>query len=148
MNLQRLVFSLVVAACCANGQFETAVVLGTVRDASQAPMSHAVVSLSNVGTGIVAKTETDENGNYLFPNVKLGRYRVMAEKPGFSRTIAEDFEVNVNARQRVDLQLSVSQVSESVEVRAVVSVLESESTERGQVINQRANVELPQNGRN
>ena len=148
MNLQRLVFSLVVAACCANGQFETAVVLGTVRDASQAPMSHAVVSLSNVGTGIVAKTETDENGNYLFPNVKLGRYRVMAEKPGFSRTIAEDFEVNVNARQRVDLQLSVSQVSESVEVRAVVSVLETDSTERGQVINQRAIVELPLNGRN
>jgi hypothetical protein len=129
-------------------QFETAVVLGAVRDASQAVVTGAKVTLLNLDTGILATTSTDENGNYLFNNVKVGRYKVTAEKTGFATAAADNFNVNVNARQRVDLQLSVGQVTEAVQVSASVMAVESDSTERGQVVGQRQIVELPLNGRN
>jgi hypothetical protein len=148
MKILRL--SLVLLLFCAGvlAQFETAVVLGTVRDATQSAVPGAKVTLLNIGTGIQAATTTDDDGNYLFNNVKIGRYKVTVEKSGFTTAIASDFQVDVNARQRVDLALAVGQVSESVQVSAAVMAVESDSSERGQVINQKQIVELPLNGRN
>jgi hypothetical protein len=148
MNSIRALVSALLFSICAHAQFETAVVLGTVRDASRSVIAGAKITLSNLDTGIAASTTTDETGAYIFPNVKLGRYRISAEKPGFATAFADSVQVNVNARQRVDLQLAVGQVSESVEVSAGIASVETDSSERGQVISQRAIVELPLNGRN
>ena len=53
-------------------QFDTAEVLGTVRDKTGAVVPKAALTLLNVDTGIQAKTTADENGNYTFSNVKIG----------------------------------------------------------------------------
>ena len=152
MHLQKAVFRSILLAVLMSfstfAQFETAVVLGTVRDASQASVAGARVTLSNIDTGIQAQTATDDNGSYLFPNVKIGRYRVSVEKAGFAPAAADNFKVDVNARQRVDLTLNLGQVNESVQVSGAVISVESDSTERGQVVGARQIVELPLNGRN
>ncbi|HTS60395.1 MAG TPA: TonB-dependent receptor [Candidatus Acidoferrales bacterium] len=129
-------------------QFETAEVLGTVRDASGAAIPKANVTLTNQDTGIVAKATTDDNGNYDFFNVRVGRYSIVVEHTGFNRFTTTDVTVNVNARQRVDVTMSVGAVTESVEVTGVAAALETDSSERGQVINTQQVVELPLNGRN
>lgn len=147
-HLIRAGFVLLVLCASAFAQFETAVVLGTVRDASQAAVPGAKVTLVNLGTGIQSTTTTDDSGNYLFNNVKIGRHKVTVEKAGFTPAAADNFQVDVNARQRVDLTLAVGQVTESVQINAAVMAVESDSTERGQVINQKQIVELPLNGRN
>src|SRR6202034_500795 len=86
-------------------QFETSEVLGTVRDASQKPVAKATVILTNQDTGIVAKTTTDDNGDYDFFNVRVGRYSITVEQAGFSKFSTSDIRVEVNARQRVDATL-------------------------------------------
>ena len=58
-------------------QFETAEVLGTVRDASGAAVPKATVTLTNQDTAIKVQTSTDDNGNFDFFNVKVGRYAVI-----------------------------------------------------------------------
>src|SRR5258707_13155709 len=58
-----------------------------------------------------------------------------------------DVTVNVGARQRVDLAMQVGAVSETVEVRGAASALDTDSSERGQVINTKQVLELPLNGR-
>jgi hypothetical protein len=128
-------------------QFETSSVLGTVKDTSDAVLSGARVTLTNIGTNISVTRDTDENGTYEFVNVRPGRYRVAAEKQGFSVGLADNFVVNVAARQRVDLTLSVGQVSETVNVSGAVALVESDSSQRGQVIEEKKIVELPLNGR-
>lgn len=130
------------------GQFETGSVLGTVRDRSDAVVSGAKVTLTSLDTNISVSKDTDESGNYEFFNVKPGRYRLAAEKTGFSTAAADGFTVNVNARQRVDLALAVGAVAETVEVTATVPLVESETSQRGQVVEARKIVELPLNGRN
>src|SRR5215467_4290244 len=83
------------------GQFETAEVLGTVRDPSGAAIPGASVTLINPDTGIRSSTATDEVGNYHFFSVKVGKYSVEVEAGGFSKASVADISANVNARQRV-----------------------------------------------
>ncbi|PWU05569.1 MAG: TonB-dependent receptor [Terriglobia bacterium] len=128
-------------------QFETAEVLGTVRDNSGGVVPKANVTLLNQETGIQAKTSTDENGNYDFFNVHIGRYTVTVEAAGFTKFSTIDVTVNVNARQRVDVALQVGAVTETVEVTGVAAILQTDSSEHAQVINTQQIVELPLNGR-
>ncbi len=129
------------------GQFESAEVLGTVRDPSGKPIPGAAVILSNEETGIQSKATTDETGNYDFFNVKIGKYSLTVEHPGFSRFSTGGVVVNVNARQRVDASMQVGEVTQSIEVSGAASTVETDSSEKGQVINMQAVQELPLNGR-
>jgi hypothetical protein len=146
-RLSRSVLTLLCAAAPLLPQFDTAEVLGTIRDNSNAVVSKATVTLSNQETGIEAKTVTDESGNYDFFNVRVGRYTVTVEHTGFSKATAADVQVDVNARQRVDIALQLGVVTESVNVSGAASALETDSSEHGQLINTQQIVELPLNGR-
>jgi hypothetical protein len=128
-------------------QFETSEVLGTVRDPSHSVVARAAVALTSQETGITAKTATDDNGNYDFLNVKVGRYTITIEHPGFAKSTTEA-AVDVEARQRVDITLQVGATTESVTVTGAASALDTDSSDRGQVVNTAAVVELPLNGRN
>jgi hypothetical protein len=131
----------------AKAQFDTAAVLGTVRDPSGAPVSNAKITVKNAATGITAVTTTDPQGDYVFPSVRIGTYEIRAESAGFSVAVASNVSVTVNARQRVDLSLQVGQVSETVSVVAEAPLLEADSSDKGQVISQRQIVNLPIRGR-
>ena len=145
--ISRLMIVLALASL-AWAQFETSTVLGTVKDRSDAVVAGVTVTLTNLDTNITAVKQTDDNGAYEFVNVRPGRYKVTAEKSGFATGVANDVQVNVTARQRVDLILSVGQVTESINVSAEVALVESDSSQRSQVIENKKIVELPLNGRN
>jgi len=141
------VLGLLALACSACfAQFETSEVLGTVRDSSQKPVPKATVTLTSLDTGISAKAVTDDNGDYDFFNVKVGRYTITVEQTGFSK-FSSDISVEVNARQRVDANLKVGSVTETVVVHEQASVIETDTSEHSQVIGTQATMELPLNGR-
>jgi outer membrane receptor protein involved in Fe transport len=128
-------------------QFDTAEVLGTVKDASGAVVPHASVTLLSQGTGISAKTATGDDGSYDFFNVKVGKYTVTVEATGFQKVTTTDVDVTVGARQRVDLALQPGNVSQSVEVSGAAAQIETDNSQKSQVIATQAIVELPLNGR-
>jgi hypothetical protein len=145
--------SLLTVALCvfsvasAFAQFETATVVGTVRDSSGAVVPDAKVTLTNVQTGVSAERQTDGNGNFEFFTVRIGSYVVTAEKAGFSIALVENVQVTVGARQRVDLTMAVGQLTEKVEVSARAVLLQTDSSERSQVITAEQTRALPLNGR-
>src|SRR6185369_9855787 len=128
-------------------QFDTATVSGVVRDPAQSVVTGGRVTLESVSTGVVKTANTDQNGSYTFFDVKIGRYKLKAEAPGFKAAVAEEFTVTVNAHQRVDLELQIGAVTESVEVAGAASAIETDSSSRGHVIGSTAIVNLPLNGR-
>ena len=146
-SLLRSVCALAFSLMPTFAQFETATVLGTVRDSTQSVIGDVKVTLENIRTGVAVTKNTDENGNFEIPNVRIGQYKVTAEKQGFSRAVSEEFTVTVNARQRVDLTMQVGQVAESITVSGAVAQLETDSSDRGQVIGSQQIVNLPLNGR-
>jgi len=129
-------------------QFETATVLGTLKDSSGAVIIGGKVTLENVKTGVTAVAQTNDAGNFDFVNVQVGIYHVRAEASGFKTSVTEDFTVAVSARQRVDLNLAVGDMTQTVSVSGAAVALETESSDRGQVINNVTVVNLPLNGRN
>jgi len=131
----------------ATAQFDTATVLGSVRDASDAVIPGAAVTLTNLEKGISVSRLTGEDGNFEFPGVSVGRYRIIAQKQGFDKAIVQDVAVTVNSRQRIDLKLPVASVGTEITVNAQPAVLETDSSDRGQVITSREIVNLPLNGR-
>ncbi len=128
-------------------QFDTATVLGRITDASGAAVPGSVVRLENVNTGVSFERMSDSSGNYEFPNVRIGQYMVSAEKSGFKVTSSDPFQVTVNARQRVDLELELGEVTETVEVTGAAMLIEADSSDRGTVIGSQQAVDLPLNGR-
>ena len=132
----------------AAAQFDTAAVLGRVADQSGGAVPGATVTLTNQATGIQVTTVTDGAGAYQFLNVRVGTYRLEAELSGFATAIAPDVTVTVAARLRVDLSLKVGAVGETIEVTGAARILETESSDRGQVIAHDQVVNLALNGRN
>jgi len=121
----------VLTAAGLQAQFDSASVLGTVRDSAAASVAGTAVTLRNVATGITARQETDGEGNFQFFNVRPGGYTLRAEKAGFAPASAAQFTVTVGTRQRVDLTLQVATVSEAVTVTGEVKALETDTSSRG-----------------
>ncbi len=152
MNLSRTIrlcaFALAIAVPAVMvAQFEAATVLGTIRDASGSVVPNCKVTLENVKTGVTVSTNTDGNGNYEFVSQHLGQYKIRVEASGFQTAEASAFELTTNARQRVDLTLQVGPTTTQVTITDAASMLETETSSRGQVISQAQIVELPLNGR-
>ncbi len=141
-----LAAALLFAATCF-AQYDTATVLGTVADTSGAPVRGVKITLENTKTGVKNVSTTDDSGNYLFLNLRIGSFKVTGELPGFKLAASQEFTLTVNARQRVNLLLEVGNVSESVTVSEAPALLESDSSDRGQVVRREAIVNLPLNGR-
>ena len=128
-------------------QFETGNVVGTIKDSTGAVVPAAKVTLTNVETGVTSEKSTDANGLYEFFTVRPGTYVVTAEKAGFSIALVDNVQLTVGARQRVDLTMAVGQLSEKVEVSASTVLLQTDSSDRSQVITGEQTRALPLNGR-
>ena len=137
---------LVVLAASARAQFDTATVLGIVTDPSGAVVSHSQVALRNTATGALSTATSDERGEFRFIDVPIGPYELKVTAAGFQVATAK-FELTVGAHQRVDVPLRVGAATASVTTTAEATQLETESSERGQVVNEREIAELPLNGR-
>ncbi|MCU0246609.1 MAG: TonB-dependent receptor [Bryobacter sp.] len=145
--MRNSILLVIALASSLSAQFDSGVVLGTVKDANGGVVKSAAVTLRNLDTGIQSKALSDDTGDYVFPAVLIGRYSISAEMTGFSTARVEEFRVTVQARQRIDLTLQVGQVSEVVNVTEEAPLLETASSSKGQVITQSTIVNMPILGR-
>ena len=77
------------------------------------------------GNLVLAKTVTDGAGQVTFPDVPSGRYLVQATRPGFVSTSSTPFDVRGGETAQVLVDLQLTFVAPSVEVRAPVSPTQS-----------------------
>src|SRR6476646_9363140 len=125
---------LLVAARPTMGQAVNATLLGTVTDSSGAAVASAKVTITETNTGISRTSQTNDSGNYVFPDLPPGTYTVTAEQPGFKRASRASIDVIVNTTQRVDLDLQPGDVSQTVTVEAETPILQTERADTGRKI--------------
>jgi Carboxypeptidase regulatory-like domain/TonB-dependent Receptor Plug Domain len=131
-----------------SAQTTTGAITGAVADPSGALIPNVKVTATNTATNVTNTTRTNESGVYNFPFLAIGEYTLTAEAEGFKRIVLGPFRLEVNQTARLDPKLEVGAVSESVEVRAIAPVLQTESTQTGDVIGSTKLSEVPLNGRN
>jgi hypothetical protein len=126
----------------------TARVNGAITDTSNAVISSARITVTNVDTGIQRETASDTTGFYEVSLLPPGDYKITAQKEGFRQFTREQVRLEVNQVARVDFVLQLGAVSETVDVQAAAPLLESSNSSIGQVIETKAVSDLPLNGRN
>src|SRR5438128_2988030 len=143
-----LIAVIVAMAAPAWAQKDAGSIVGTVRDQSGAVVSHAKVTVADVERGTSLDTATNDSGEYVASPLRVGRYTVTVEHRGFKKAVTVPVNLDVQQRISLDVTLQVGQISESVEVTGAAPLLETETSELGQVVDNKRVANLPLNGRN
>ena len=129
------------AALCA--QETRGTILGRITDSTGAVVPEASVRASNIATGVAAAARSNASGNFTLPYLLPGTYTLTAELEGFKKFVREGIEIRVNDTVEVNIELTIGNVAESVEVKAETPLLSTAESSLGQVIDQRRVQELP-----
>ena len=125
------------------GQEVTAAIVGTVTDPSGAPIKDANVTATDTERGTVRPAKTNDAGAYNITRLPVGTYELKVTAPGFQTSVRPAFTLVLNQTARIDLQMKVGQVTETVEVSGEAPVLQTERTEVSTIIDSQTNDRLP-----
>jgi hypothetical protein len=126
----------------------TAGIYGSVLDAQGAIISGAEVTLQHVTTNQTRNVLSNPAGEYSFPLLPVGEYRMSATHPGFKRFQETGILLQVNDNVKIDVRLEVGEVSTEVNVEGSAAVVETSSATIKETVDARRVVDLPLNGRN
>lgn len=123
-------------------------ITGVITDASGAAVAGAQVAVARTDRNVIIETRSNESGNYTTPFLDPGVYRFTVQLPGFKQYVRDRVVLETQDRARIDVTLTIGDVSESVTVADSVSLLETETASRSQVISNKLIEEVPTQGRN
>ena len=118
---------------------------GTVTDQQKAAMPGVTVTATNTGTGLATEAVTDETGNYTIRNLQPGIYDVTAVLQGFRELRQRGLNITAGNIVRADLVLQLGQLSETVNVVAESTLLQTEKADLNTEISAKAVTNLPLN---
>jgi hypothetical protein len=130
------------------GQQASGSITGSVTDPSGSAVTTATVTARDVDRGTSMTTQTNSSGAYTFPQVTVGNVEVTVQAAGFSKEVHPPFTLVLNQVARIDFQLKVGNVSQTVEVTAAPPLLQTDSTELGTLLDSSAATALPLSTRN
>src|SRR6516165_9506533 len=129
-------------------QRASAGIYGSVTDSQGAVVPGASVMLLHVTTNQARTTTTNQAGEYSFPLLPVGEYRVTVEQPGFKKYEQTGLLLQVNDNVKVDVRLEVGDVSTAVTVEATGAIVDTRTATIKEVVDSRRVADLPLNGRN
>src|SRR6476660_502543 len=129
-------------------QFSSAGVYGDVLDAQGAVMPGAKVTLTDVARNQERTTTANAAGEFSFPLIPVGTYRLRVENAGFRTFEQTGIVVEVNDNRKVDVVMQVGDISTKVEVAAAAAAVETANATLKSVVEGKRILELPLNGRN
>ncbi|MBI2821080.1 MAG: TonB-dependent receptor [Acidobacteria bacterium] len=125
----------------------TATISGSVKDASEAVLPGAEVTVTNVETGINRNTVTDDEGRYRVTNLNVGQYEIKASLPGFQTSVRSGISLTIGREAVVNFTLNIGEISEQIQVTGEAALVETASGSLGNVVDRETIQELPLNGR-
>ena len=143
--------SLVLLMCGANAAFAqevTATIAGTVTDQSGAAIAGATVTAKSVDRGVTYTAESNDSGLYRISHLPPGNYELRVEKQGFQSSAYPSFTLVLNQTARVDVEMKVGQVSQTIEVSGAAPLMKTETTQVDTIIDSATNEALPLATRN
>lgn len=142
------VAALLCVVCAANAQ-DTGYISGTVTDKSGAAVAGASVVISSTNGSATHPTTTNTDGAYVVAGLPGGSYNIVVTAKGFEKYTAKNVVLDVAAKIRVDIQLTVGALTEEVVVTGEsVAQVETQSSALSDTISGKQVSQLELNGRN
>src|ERR1017187_2024343 len=126
----------------------TASFSGRVTDPSGAVIAGATVKVTEQTTGIIVTRQTSSDGSYTIPLLKPGTYSIEVTATGFTLAAMKDITLQIQQVAQEDFKLSVGGTEQQIVVEGGAPLLNTVTTEVGNVINMESTEQLPLNGRN
>src|SRR5580698_6762959 len=123
--------ALLLPVSAAYGQLLKGTILGTITDASHGVIPSVAVNLTEVNTNFRRTETTNESGFFAFANLDPGTYRVDVEQTGFRKMARTGIILDANTTVRVELELAPGDVTQTVDVTAETSVLQTDRADTG-----------------
>src|SRR6267142_960635 len=134
-------------ASALRAQSTNASLTGRVSDPQKALIVDAKVAVISAGTNVRAETTTNGSGEYYLRNLAPAVYRIEIEKPGFKRLVKPDLVLHVQDALKIDFEMTLGDVSETVTVEAGAPLVNTESATVSTVIDHTFVDNFPLNGR-
>jgi hypothetical protein len=142
------VFVLCCVSFAARAQMTTADVVGTVTDVTGAVVPGAKVTLTNLRTGVVVQTQSNEAGDYVFNLLTPSQYSVSIGARGFKTFVISEVSLAAGDRTRENGLMQTGSIQEEVKVTAATPLLETDTSAVSNVVTEHSVQDLPLNGRN
>ena len=139
-------FAVVLILVCAGSsaaQLFPGRITGVVRDTQGAAVPGATVKLTNPSTGLERTVTTDENGEFNFPELSLGTYRLTVTKSGFQTMVVTDIATSQGEVNTVTPTLTVGTVTSEVQVTSAPPLLQTETNSVGGQLSEQQVTALP-----
>src|SRR5579863_1100757 len=144
-HLAVLCFALVALSFTVKAQ--DAAIVGTVTDPSGASVANVKITVTNTETSLTHTVTTNDSGQYVFPELKIGHYDAKAEANGFKTAEQKGIVLQVGDRARIDFQMAMGGASETVTVEANEIRVQTDSGEQSNVITDQQMTQIAVNGR-
>lgn len=148
LSLILLVASLVLTVAPVSAQTAYATILGVITDPTEGAIPGAEIRVTNVGTNISNVVTTGADGGYAVARLIPGLYTVEVSFEGFKTAASPELTLLVNQNLRFDATLEPGTVETVVEVTAVGTLIETDSSSVGKVVENKQIVDLPMVSRN
>src|SRR5882672_9626128 len=126
---------------------QDATIVGTVTDQSGSVMANVKITITNAETNLARTITTNDSGQYVAVDLRIGHYSVKAEASGFKVAEEKGLVLNVGDRRRVDFQMALGAAQETVTVEANVVHVQADSGEASNLITGQQLSQLSVNGR-
>ena len=123
-------------------------ITGFVYDQSQAVVAGAAITVTSQATGQARAAATSPGGVFSVVALEPGTYNIRASAVGFKAAEVRDVLLNVGASVRVNFNLEVGAVTETINVEGVAALLKTETGEVSNIVTGTQVTEIPINGRN
>ncbi len=146
MRLCVLVFACLagLAICRAD---ELAAVTGLVTDPNGRSVPGVTILITNLGTNVVSRTVTNDQGIYRVPSLQPGIYRMTLDKDGFKSVVKSGIELHVQDVASINFELQIGSVNETVTVEAGAAMVNTTDASVGTVVDRQFVENIPLNGR-
>ncbi|HTS35664.1 MAG TPA: carboxypeptidase regulatory-like domain-containing protein [Candidatus Solibacter sp.] len=122
-------------------------ILGRVADPSGAVLASVKVVATNDATGVAHDANTNDTGDYVFPDLPVGTYSVTFDLAGFKKVVRHGITLDVNQAITLNMTMQLGQAQEIVDVTSEAPLVDTSTTQLGAVVNNRSVNELPLNAR-
>ena len=124
-------------------QVNTATVYGDVADPSGAAVANAKAELENIATGAKLATKANSVGEFSFPVIPVGSYKLSVTAAGFRSAIRSGLSFSAGQNMRIAVRLQLGAQTESVTVEAESPLVNNVNAEQQTTVTTRAVKELP-----
>ncbi len=122
-------------------------IFGRVTDPTSAVVPGVKVTLVNEESGVARSAQTDASGDYAFPAIPVGLYRLEFDLAGFKKNVRRGVQLELNQALALNMVLQLGAAQEVVDVTSEAPLVDTSSTQLGAIVNSRAVSELPLNAR-